>query len=121
MPTSRFVVVSAPLEERVAASVATRVQGAVAGALRLRREVNATLQREDLNDKASEAFVHVTRPGGLPFVLFMLLVAVLAMRTLLFRIETKRILKAHRVHADADAGAGADAGAQAPTGHQHED
>ena len=37
MPTSRFVVVSAPLEERVAASVATRVQGAVAGALRLKR------------------------------------------------------------------------------------
>jgi hypothetical protein len=119
MPTSRFVVVSAPLEERVAASVAMRVQGAVAGALRLKREVNATLQREDLNDKASEAFAHVMRPGGLPFVLFMLLVAVLALRTLLFRIETKRILKAHRVHADA--GAGADAGAQAPTGHQHED
>ena len=121
MPTSRFVVVSAPLEERVAASVATRVQGAVAGALRLRREVNATLQREDLNDKASEAFNHVMRPGGLPFVLFLLLVAVLAMRTLLFRIETKRILKAHRVHAGASAGADADAGAQAPTGHQHED
>ena len=113
MPAARFVVVSAPLEERVAASVAVRVQGAVAGALRLRREVNATLQREDLNDKASEALSHVTRPGGLPFVLFMLLVAVVALRTLLFRIETKRILKAHRVHADA--------GAQAPTEHQHED
>ena len=59
------------------------------------------------------------RPGGLPFILFLLLVAVLALRTLLFRIETKRILKAHQVHADA--GAGADAGAQAPTEHQHED
>ena len=49
MPTARFVVVSAPLEERVAASLASRVQGAVAEALRLKREVNATLQREDLN------------------------------------------------------------------------
>jgi hypothetical protein len=113
MPTSRFVVVSAPLEERVAASVATRVQGAVAGALRLKREVNATLQREDLNDKATEAFSHVMRPGGLPFVLFLLLVAVLALRALLFRIETKRILKAHRTHAVERA--------QASTEHQHED
>lgn len=113
MPTSRFVVVSAPLEERVAASVATRVQGAVAGALRLKREVNATLQREDLNDKATEAFSHVMRPGGLPFVLFLLLVAVLALRALLFRIETKRILKAHRTHPVASA--------QASTEHQHED
>ena len=113
MPTSRFVVVSAPLEERVAASLATRVQGAVAGALRLRREVNATLQREDLNEKASEALAHVARPGGLPFVLLMLLVAVLAVRALLFRIETKRILRAHRTHGDA--------GAQTPTEHQHED
>lgn len=113
MPTSRFVVVSAPLEERVVASVATRVQDAVAGALRLKREVNATLQREDLNDKATEAFSHVMRPGGLPFVLCMLLIAVLALRALLFRIETKRILKAHRTHAAASA--------QAPTEHQHED
>ena len=60
MPTSRFVVVSAPLEERVAASVATRMHGAVASALRLKREVNATLQREDLNDKATHPrFVYV--------------------------------------------------------------
>lgn len=113
MPAQRFVVVSAPLEERVASSFASRAQGAVAGALRLGHQVNATLQREDLNDRATEALNHVTRPGGLPFVLFMLLVAVVAVRTLLFRMETKRILKAHRAHADA--------GAQAPTGHQHED
>jgi len=113
MPTSRFVVVSAPLEERVASSVATRVQGAVAEALRLKREVNATLQREDLNDRATEALSHVARPGGLPFVILMLLIAVIALRVLLFRIETKRILKAHRAHAGE--------GAQAPTEHQHED
>jgi hypothetical protein len=113
MPTSRFVVVSAPLEERVAASLASRVQGAVAEALRLRSEVNATLQREDLNDKAAEAFTMVARPGGLPFVLFLLLVAVLALRALLFRIETRRILEAHQTHTSV--------GAQAPTVHQHED
>ena len=113
MPASRFVVVSAPLEERVAATVATRVQGAVAGALRLKREVNATLQRDDLNEKATEAFGHVLRPGGLPFVLLMLLVAVLAVRELLLRIETKRILKAHEFRPGADV--------QAPTEHQHRD
>ncbi len=113
MPTQRFVVVSAPLEERVAASVATRVQGAVASALRFKREVNATLQREDLNERTSEALSHVARPGGLPFVLFMLLVAVIALRVLLFRIETRRILKAHQTPPEAEA--------QAPTVHQHED
>jgi len=113
MPTARFVVVSAPLEERVAASLASRVQSAVASALRLRSEVNATLQRDDLNEKASEALGVVLRPGGLPFVLLMLLVAVLAVRELLLRIETKRILKAHEFQPGADA--------QAPTDHQHQD
>jgi hypothetical protein len=113
MPAQRFVVVSASLEERVASSLTTRVQGAVAGALRLKSEVNATLQRDDLNDRATEALNHVMRPGGLPFVILMLLIAVIAMRMLLFRIETKRILKAHQLHADA--------GAHAPTEHQHED
>ena len=115
MPTSRFVVVSAPLEERVAASVAMRVQGAVAGALRLKREVNATLQRDDLNEKANEALNHVLRPGGLPFVILMLLIAVIALRVLLFRIETKRILRAHLMQDEVSASA------QAPTEHQHED
>jgi len=113
MPTARFVVVSAPLEERVAASLASRVQSAVAGALRLRREVNATLQRDDLNEKASKALGVVLRPGGLPFMLLMLLVAVLAVRELLLRIETKRILKAHEFQPGTDA--------QAPTDHQHQD
>jgi hypothetical protein len=113
MPTARFVVVSAPLEERVASSLASRVQSAVAGALRFRSEVNATLQRDDLNEKATEALSHVLRPGGLPFVLLMLLVAVLAVRELLLRMETKRILKAHEFRPGADV--------QAPTEHQHRD
>lgn len=113
MPTSRFVIVSAPLEERVVASFASRVQGAVAEALRLRSEVNSTLQREDFNDKAAEALTSVARPGGLPFVLFLLLIAVLALQRLLLRIEAGRILKAHRTHASECA--------QAPTEHGHED
>jgi hypothetical protein len=98
MPTARFVVVSAPFEERVAASLASRVQSAVAGALRLRREVNETLSRDDLGNRTTEALQHVSRPGGIPFILFMLLVAVLATRELLLRIETKRILRDHKLN-----------------------
>ena len=48
MPTTRFVVVSAPLEERVTASLVSRVQQAVLVALRIKREVNDTLHREDV-------------------------------------------------------------------------
>lgn len=115
MPTPRFVVVSAPLEERVATSLAARVQGAVAGALRIKREVNDTIHRDDFSNKTADAFSHVTRPGGLPFVLLMLLIAVLALRELALRIETRRILRVHKAHSEASASA------QAPTDHQHED
>ena len=76
MPTSRFVVVSAPLEERVKASLVSRAQQAVLVALRLRSEVNETLHREDVGERASEALGVVLRPGGLPFIVLMLLVAV---------------------------------------------
>lgn len=113
MPTQRFVVVPAPLEERVAASVATRVQGAVAEALRIKKEVNATIHRDDFGNRTADALQHVTRPGGLPFVLFMLLIAVLAVRELLMRIETKRILREHNC--------GAEAGAHAPNDREHAD
>ena len=98
MPTSRFVVVSAPLEERVAASLASRAQEALLVALRLRTRVDETLHREDLGDRTKEALEHVSRPGGIPFILFCLLVAVLATRALLLRIETKRILRDHKLN-----------------------
>ncbi len=111
MPAARFVVVSAPLEERVAASLAARTQEALLVALRLRTRVDETLHREDLGDRTKEAIQHVSRPGGLPFILFMLLVAVLATRELLLRIETKRILKAHKLNVSV----------QPPAPHQHED
>ena len=101
------------LEERVAASVATRVQGAMTEALRLKQEVNATIHRDDFGNRAVDALQHVARPGGLPFVLFMLLVAVLAVRELLLRIETKRILREHNC--------GAEARAAAPKDREHAD
>tara|TARA_B100000902_G_scaffold389097_1_gene435706 strand:+ start:346 stop:684 length:339 start_codon:yes stop_codon:yes gene_type:complete len=112
MPTSRFVIVSAPLEERVAASLAARAQEALLVALRLRTRVDETLHREDLGDRTKEAIEHVSRPGGLPFILFMLLVAVLATRELLLRMETKRILRVHKLNVNV----------QPPSApHQHED
>ena len=112
MPTSRFVVVSAPLEERVAASLAARTQEALLVALRLRTRVDETLHREDLGDRTKEAIQHVSRPGGLPFILFMLLVAVLAARELLLRIETKRILRVHKLNVNVR---------PPEPSHQHED
>lgn len=112
MPTSRFVVVSAPLEERVTASLAARAQHAVLLALRLKREVNATLCREDASERASEALRGVFEPSGYPFALLVLLVAVLAVRGLLLRMETRRILRLHSVYSKTVA--------LAPIGeHQH--
>ena len=54
----------------------------MAEALRLKKEVNATIHRDDFGNRTADALQHVTRPGGLPFVLFMLLIAVLAVRAL---------------------------------------
>jgi hypothetical protein len=112
MPASRFVVVSAPLEEQLSTSLAAQLRDALALALRLKRSVNATLHDDELGEKASNALEVVVRPDGLPFVLFVLLVAVMAARELLLRAETARILKVHR-----DSG-----GAAAPApAHQHDD
>ena len=113
MPTARFVVVSAPFEERVKASLASRAQQAVLVALRLRSEVNETLHREDVGERAAEALEAVAEPGGLPYILFLLLVAVLAARELLLRMETRRILRQHKVQSNTPV--------MAPTEHQHEE
>ena len=113
MPASRFVVVSAPLEEQLSTSLAAQAHEALALALRLKRRVNDTLHDDALGEKASGALEHMVRPGGVPFVLFLLLVAVLCVRELMLRIETKRILKVHREHADPPV---------APPGaHEHDD
>jgi len=112
MPTPRFVVVSAPLEDRVTASLASKARQAVLLALRLKSEMNDTLHREDMGDKATEALEAVSKPGSLPFIFFMLLVAVLAIRELLLRIETRRILHVHKV---------VNMPVQPPSNHKHED
>ena len=113
MPAARFVVVSAPFEERMKASLVSRAQQALLVALRLRSEVNETLHREDVGERAAEALGAVAEPGGLPYILFLLLVAVLSARALLLRIETRRILRQHAVCANAPV--------LAPTEHQHDD
>ena len=113
MPTARFVVVSAPLETRVKASLVSRAQQALLVALRIRDEVDETLLREDAGERAAEALSAVAEPGGLPFIVFVLLVTVLVARELLLRMETRRILRRHKVYANAPV--------LAPTEHQHED
>ena len=112
MPTSRFVVVPAPLEAQLTTSLSAQLREALSLALRLKRQVNATLHDEELGDKASSAVFELLAPGGLPFILLMLLVAVLAVRELLLRMETKRILKVHRDHSGV---------AMAPPTHEHDD
>ena len=100
MPTARFVVVSAPLEERVAASLASRVQER-RGWLRsgCAREVNADASaRRPWRSHGKEALEHVSGRAGCRLCCFMLLVAVLAVRELLLRVETKRILKVHKLN-----------------------
>ena len=113
MPSARFVVVPAPLEEQLTLTIGERLREALGLALRLKRSVNDTLHDDALGEKASGALEHMVRPGGVPFVLFPLLVAVLCVRELMLRIETKRILKVHREHADPPV---------APPGaHEHDD
>lgn len=112
MPTSRFVVVAAPLEEQISQTLVEQLREAASMALRLRSSVNDTLHDDELGQKASTAFEVVTRPGGLPFILFMLLVAVMCIRELLLRIETRRILKVHQELTGSP---------DAPPEHQHDD
>ena len=112
MPTARFVVVPAPLEEQISHTLGEQLREAASVALRLRRSVNDTLHDDELGQKASNAFHVVARPGGLPFVLFMLLIAVVCVRELLLRMETKRILKAHQELSGSP---------EMPPKHQHDD
>ena len=95
------------------ASIASRAQQAFLIALRIKSEVNDSLHREDVGERAGEAFEAVVEPGGLPFIVFMLLVAVLACRELLLRIETRRILQRHKVYLSVPV--------LAPSDRQHED
>ena len=113
MPTARFVVVPAPLEEQISHTLGEQLREAALMALRLRRSVNDTLHDDALGEKATGALENMVRPGGVPFVLFLLLVAVLCVRELMLRIETKRILKVHREHSDPPV--------VPPAAHEHDD
>tara|TARA_B100000795_G_scaffold227586_1_gene183993 strand:- start:1346 stop:1687 length:342 start_codon:yes stop_codon:yes gene_type:complete len=113
MAVSRFVVVSAPLEDRVTASIGTQIRETVALALRFRTSVNDTIHRDDLGNKTTKVLGSVSEPGGVPFIAFCLLIAVLAIRELLLRIETRRILKIHDFNSSVNV--------LAPSDHKHED
>ena len=112
MPSARFVVVPAPLEEQLTLTIGERLREALGLALRLKRSVNDTLHDDALGQKANDVLADVTRPGGLPFVLFLMLVAVLALREILLYRETNRILKMHRELF---------ASPVVPSKHQHDD
>ena len=101
MPTARFVVTAAPIEAQLTTSLSAQLRDTLALALRIKRRVNDTLHDAELGEKAGNALLDVAQPGGLPFVLFVLLVTVLVLRELLLRRETRRILKAHRDHSTA--------------------
>ena len=81
-------------------------------AMRLKRQVNDTLHDDELGERASSALVLMLEPGGLPFILLMLLIAVMCIRELLLRMETKRILRVHQAHSEVSV---------APPNHQHDD
>ena len=112
MPTARFVVTAAPIEAQLTTSLSAQLRDTVALALRLKRRVNDTLHDEELSEKAGNVLLDVVQPGGLPFMLFVLLITVLVVRELLLRREARRILKAHRDHSVAS---------MVPPKHEHGD
>ena len=87
MPTARFVVTGAPIEAQLTTSLSAQLRDTVALALRLKRRVNDTLHDEELSEKAGNVLLDVAQPGGLPFALFVLLIAVLVVRELLLRLR----------------------------------
>ena len=80
---------------------------------RLKENVNDTLHDEQLPTRAAATVARIAVPSGAPFLLFWIFVAVYALRELLVRIETKRIIRQH-------AAASAPAEAPAET-HEHRD
>ena len=98
MPTSRFVVIQAPLEEQLSTSLSAQLREAISLALRLKRHVNDTLTDDRFREKSSRAVFAMLEPGGLPFLLLVLFLVVVVVRELLLRLETKRILQVHQAH-----------------------
>lgn len=93
--TPRFTTVSAPVEGRVAEGILDAAKEMLAMTARFKENVNGTLHDETLPTKAAETLAKITVPSGAPFLLFCVLIAVFALRELIIRIDTKRILRSH--------------------------
>lgn len=93
--TPRFTVVSAPLEGRVGEGLVHAAVEVMALGVRLKENVNETLHDDQLPTRAAATVARIAVPTGLPFLLFWIFVAVYAIRELLVRIETKRIIRQH--------------------------
>lgn len=115
--TPRFTVVPAPIEERIGEGLAHAAHEVLAMGARLKENVNDTLHDDQLPTRAAERMARIAVPTGAPFVLFWLFVAVYALRELLVRIETKRII---RQHVSASASVSVPTEALAET-HEHRD
>jgi len=92
MPTVRFTVASVPIEKTLAGSVARGWRSLFAFGKRAVGHVNATADGRVVAHPVQKA----PTPGGIAFVLGMLIIALITVRHLAIRIETKRILRAHR-------------------------
>ena len=92
---SRFTIVPSPLEQRVGQTIADRLHDVAAASAQLKDQLNTTLADPELAAKSTSLFVDVLAPGGLPFLLFCLLVAVFALREVAVRVAMRRILAAH--------------------------
>ena len=93
--TARFTVVSAPLDQRLGAGLASGLQEALHIGAHWQNEMNKSLHDEDLGEKANRAVQRLVVPSGLPFVLLCLIVAILAARELLIRIAVRQLIKEH--------------------------
>jgi len=92
---SRFTVVPSPLEHRVGQTIADRLHDVATASAQLKEQLNSTLADPELATKSTHLFADLLAPGGLPFVLFCLLLVVFALRELAVRAATRRILAAH--------------------------
>jgi hypothetical protein len=92
----RFTEVGAPIEERIAASAATRIAELTLAWLRVRRDVDEALSDGDALRPWGDAAMRALAPGTVTFVA---LVGALMLRTLLFvlvRVRAVRIVREAR-------------------------
>ena len=94
MPTPRFTVVSPPIEQQLASSAALGWRRAFAFGKEHAARVNVTTVTSTV----------LPEPGSIAFVLALLATALIIVRHLVIRVETKRILKEHQFGAVEKAG-----------------